>query len=158
MWLAEGMCTLAEGYQVDRQAVRFTPDRNLSRFDDLRTGIINGQWIPLKRLLAMDAADAIGDPEQNPLVYYGQVWALARFLRANKHYAASVRRMLDDAKAGRFHKVLNVPARALMQLQRRGRAYNQTVSEPLFKHYISKNLEGFEREYRAYAKKITKLD
>ena len=158
MWLEEGLCTVAEGHHAAGQAVRFTPDRNLSRFSDLRMAIIDGQWIPLRRLLHMDAGEAIGDAEHNPLAYYGQVWALARLLRSNKRYAAGVRRMLADAKAGRFHKVLNVPAPALMELQRRGQAYNQTVSEPLFRHYISKDLEGFEREYRAYAKKIAKLE
>ncbi|MBL7132839.1 MAG: hypothetical protein ISS78_01955 [Phycisphaerae bacterium] len=158
MWLEEGLCTVAEGHHVAGQAVRFTPDRNLFRFENLRTAIINGQWIPLRRLLHMDAGEAIEDPRKSPVGYYGQVWALARLLRSNKRYAAGVRRMLADAEAGTFHKPLKVPRRALAELQLRARAYNRTISEPLFKHYISKDLEGFEREYKAYARKITKLE
>ncbi len=158
MWLEEGLCTLAEGHHLEGQAIRFTPDRNLSRFTNLRRAIINSEWIALKPLLHMDAGQAIGNPRRSPVGYYGQVWALTRFLMSNKRYAAGVCRMLADAETGMYHKVLKVPSAALAKLQLRGRAYNQTVSEPLFKHYISNDLESFERKYQAYARKITNLE
>lgn len=158
MWLEEGMCTVAEGYHTEGQTVRFTPDKNLARYHNLRMAIINGRWIPLEDLLQMDAGEAIQDPRQSMVGYYGQVWALMRFLRSKKRYAVGVQRMLADASSGTFHEILKVPPQALAKLQLRSRAYNQTISMPVFKHYISNDLKGFDLEYKAYARKITGLE
>ena len=158
MWVEEGLCVLAEGYKIEGQAVWFTPRKNPSRFNSLRTAIVQGRWIRLARLLSMDAGDAIGHGSEEAVAYYGQVWALVLFIRSTAAYRDGFKRMLSDAEAGRFNEALKLPAEAKPMLRRGGRTYNRTFSVPLFKHYISEDVAGFEKEYRAFAKKLTKLD
>ena len=90
--------------------------------------------------------------------YYGQLWALVQFLRSREDYRAGLSRLIADAEAGRLHVAMKVPAPALAQLRRRGRAYNRTVSEPFFRYYITDDLDTFEREFRAFAEKLVSLD
>jgi len=158
VWLEEGMCVTAEGYRIDGETVSFTPDRNTVRFNNLRTAIVQGRWIPLKKLLPMDPGDVVTHSTEHAVGYYGQLWALVKFIRSRPEYRAGLERMLADAEAGRFHEALGLPARAIGELQLRGRIYNRTVSEPLFRHYITTDLAGFEREYLAFAYKLTKLE
>jgi hypothetical protein len=154
MWLEEGLCTVAEGYHVESDRVTFTADRNTIRFADLRTAIVQGRWIPLRKLLAMDSSDAVTGGTERAVGYYGQLWALIQFLRSRPVYRSGMERMLADAAAGRFAAVLaemGQPARG------GGRAYNQAVSEPLFVHYISSEIGAFEKEFRAFATKLARL-
>jgi len=158
MWFEEGLATLAEGYQIDGQAVRFTPERNPSRFADLRKAIVNDWWIPLQQLLPMDGGDAVKLwPPGRVVGYYGQVWALGHFLRSDPLYAERRARLLADADAGRLHRALKLSPQALRRLRRRGRGYNRTVSVPLFKHYITDDLAAFEKRYKAHARKLARL-
>ena len=106
----------------------------------------------------MDAGDAVVQTREVALGYYGQVWALALFLRTSPKYAPKVAEMLADAKAGRFHTALKMTPADLMRLRRRGRAYNRSVGQPLFEHYIAADLRAFEAEYRAFARKLAQLD
>jgi len=158
MWLEEGLGTLAEGYQIDGQWVKFTPGRNVSRFTDLRRAIVQDWWIALPDLLPMDGGDAVklGFTEKT-VGYYGQVWALGEFLRTDPRYSPGRARLLADAEAGRLHKALGMTPEALKRLYRRGRLYNKVVSLPLFKHYITEDLAGFEKRYRAFAEKLVRL-
>ncbi|HUU60293.1 MAG TPA: hypothetical protein VMZ50_12170, partial [Phycisphaerae bacterium] len=50
MWLEEGLCVTAEGYFAEDQSVTFTPDRNVSRFNDLRATMVGQRWRALKNL------------------------------------------------------------------------------------------------------------
>ncbi|MCE5278349.1 MAG: hypothetical protein ABFD92_01250 [Planctomycetaceae bacterium] len=151
-WLEEGLCTMAEGFQ-DRQAeaVRFTPEENISRATDLQAVIVNDRWIPLEKLLNMDSAEAISKGN-DPLAFYAQVWALAMYLRYDKNYSARLQTLLTDAAAGTFHKALGVPQEKLSQLQQH-KGYNPTVAVPLFRYYFANNLAGFEKAYRNYAER-----
>jgi hypothetical protein len=155
MWLEEGLCAVAEGYHVTADSVAFTPERNTIRFADLRTAIVQGRWIPLRKLLSMDSSDAVVGGTERAVGYYGQLWALIRFILSQPTYRAGMERMLADAEAGRFGQVL---AAAGQERRRRdGRAYNQAVSEPLFAHYITPDLDRFEKEFRAFAGKLARL-
>ena len=158
MWFEEGLATLAEGYQIDGQAVRFTPERNPSRFADLRKAIVNDWWIPLEQLLAMDGGDAVKLwPPGRVVGYYGQVWAMGHFLRSDPAYAVRRGRLLADAEAGRLHRALMLSPEGLRRLHQQGRAYNRAVSLPLFKHYITDDLAAFERRYKAHARSLVRL-
>jgi hypothetical protein len=159
MWLEEGLATLAEGYQVHDRSVRFTLGRNPVRFSDLRKAITNDWWIPLERLLAMDGGDAVKLGAAERVVgYYGQVWALAQFLRSDPLYSPKRARLLADAEAGRFHEALKIPPKVMESLRRRGRFYNRAVSLRLFKHYVTDDLKGFEKRYKAFARELVGLD
>jgi len=158
MWLEEGMCTVVEGFAIEDGEVVFTPDTNGSRFNDLRNAMVGQHWRGLTQLLPMHSVDAQkGNSVTKAVGYYGQLWALAMFVRTTEPYRSGLRRMLDDAEAGRFHKALGLPARAVAGLRSHPLAYNRTVSEPLFRHYISADLAAFEREYRAFAEELVGL-
>ncbi|MFW6132511.1 MAG: hypothetical protein ACOC8F_01345 [Planctomycetota bacterium] len=157
MWLEEGLCVLAEGHRIEGRSVRFTPDENPSRFGSLRSALVNQHWVPLPDLLPTDAGDVVGGGTEKAVAWYAQLWALARFLESHPRYRKGLHELMADAAARRFDEALDLPEGALTRLRRRGRAYNRTVSVPLFKHYISDDLDGFAREFRAYAEEIAEL-
>ena len=158
MWLEEGLCTTAEGYAILGETVRFTPNRNVKRFNHLRNAIIQDYWIELPKLLPMDAGDAVaGQFVEKAVGYYGQLWALVQFIRSRPDYNAGMKRMFADAVAGRLHEAMGVPRPAFEQLRLRGRIYNRSVAEPFFRYYIDDDLEGFEIEYKAFARRLTQL-
>jgi len=158
MWMEEGLATLCEGYGVNGAAVQFTPARNVARFTDLRKAMVNDWWIPLEKLLQMDGGDAVqlGAPER-AVGYYGQVWALAVFLRSDPQYAAGRNRLIADAESGKLLDGLDGRVRAIARQLTGTRTYNRQVALPLFKRYISDDLPGFERRYKAFAEKLAKL-
>ncbi|HUT61181.1 MAG TPA: hypothetical protein VNA25_25310 [Phycisphaerae bacterium] len=158
MWLEEGLCTQAEGYEIEGRRVSFSPKLNLSRNVDLEQTIARRFWIPIDRLLPMDAGDAVGGYTERTVGYYGQLWALVQFIRSDPSYSAGLDRLLADAEAGRLNEALGVPRGALKELRLRGRAYNQTVSEPLFKHYICDDLKTFEKRFKHFAARLAKLE
>ena len=158
MWLEEGICVLAEGHQLRKGQLVFTPKNNPSRITALRTAIIDGHWVPTAKLLPMDAGDAVGTGiSKKAIGYYGQVWALSMFIRSVPEYTAGMQRMIADAESGQMHRAMNLSAAALAKLKRYGRAYNKTIAAPLFKHYIDSDLEAFETQYLAYARKLAGL-
>jgi len=158
MWLEEGTCVLAEGHQVHKGSLVFTPKNNPARITALRNAIVNGHWIKTGQLLPMDAGDAVGTGVAEKAVgYYGQVWALSMFIRSTPRYNKGMRRMISDAENGRMHSALGLTAEALTALKRHGRAYNRTVSAPLFKHYISNDLAMFDTEYLAFSRNLAGL-
>jgi hypothetical protein len=160
MWMEEGLATLAEGYEVDGPTVRFTPERNITRFTDLRKALVNDWWIPLEKLLQMDGGDAVqlGAPER-AVGYYGQLWALAQFLRTDPQFAPGRQRLIADADAdaGRLVESLSRTDGILARQLGGTRSYNRQVALPLFKRYISDNLQGFETRYKAFAMKLAGL-
>jgi len=158
LWLEEGLATLSEGYEIDGATVRFTPERNVARFTDLRKAIVNDWWIPLEKLLVMDGGDAVqlGAPER-AVGYYGQIWALAVFLRTDPQFMPGRRQLIADAEAGRLIDALSETDKQLARQLVGTRSYNQQVALPLFKRYISTDLEGFERRYKAFARKVARL-
>ena len=151
MWLEEGLCVTMEGMEFQGDYVRFTPNHNPLRFNDLRSALVQGRWIPIRKLLPMDAGHVVTKGPYVAVGYYGQLWGLSMYIRSVPAYRAGLERLLADAKAGTFHQALGVPKAALGQLRRRGRIYNQTVSEKLFRHYITDDLDAFDKEYRAFA-------
>ncbi len=158
MWLEEGLCTTAEGYNVHNDLVEFTPDRNAIRFTNLRTAIVQNLWVPTQKLLPMDGGDAVqGGLPEAAVGYYGQLWALARFLRTEPKYSGGYHKMMAAAEAGEFYKALEVPPVAVDELRAKGRAYNRVISEKLFRYYITDDLDTFEREFYAFASKLVGL-
>jgi len=159
MWLEEGICVLAEGYQLHKGSLVFTPKNNPSRITALRNAVVNDHWIETARLLPMDAGDAVGTGRTEKAVgYYGQLWALSLFIRNTPKYNKGMQQMISDAQKGRMHLALGLTSDALAKLKRHGRAYNRTISTPLFKHYISKDLAVFNLEYLAFARELAGLE
>ncbi|MFZ1992153.1 MAG: hypothetical protein WAW96_20555, partial [Alphaproteobacteria bacterium] len=157
MWLEEGLCTVAEGYEVSGDQVAFTPQRNNFRFTDLRAALVQDRCLPLETLLAMDSGEAVSGAHEQAVGYYGQLWALLQFIRSVPAYYAGLQRLLADAEAGTLYQTLNVSPQDLAAWRHQGRAYNKTVSVPLFRYYISQDLAGFQRDYKEFAKKLARL-
>jgi hypothetical protein len=158
MWLEEGLCTVAEGYDISGSTVAFTPRRNSMRFTDLRTAVIQGRWIPLEKLLSMDSGEAIGAGNNTEAVgYYGQLWSLAQFILSNDQYREGLASLMADAEVGNFAKALDMNRQQFGQLPPGSRAYNKAVSAPIFQRYISRDLQAFDRDYRQFAKKLARL-
>jgi hypothetical protein len=111
----------------------------------------------VEKLLPMDAGDALGAYVEKTVGYYGQLWALVQFLRSDPSYAPGLLRFIADAEAGRLHEALGMSKEALARLRFNGRAYNQTVSEKLFCHYVTDDLPAFEKRYKAFCLKTAGL-
>jgi len=157
LWLEEGLCVTAEGYEISGDSVAFTHERNTIRFNDLRTAIIQGRWTPLPKLLTMDSAEALAGGTEQAVGYYGQLWALVLFIRSHDEYRPGLERLLADAEAGRLHQGMGISAAELARLRRNQQVYNKQVSERLFRHYICQDLADFEQAYAAFAKRLVKL-
>jgi hypothetical protein len=153
-WMEEGLCSTAEGYEIQGRAVRFTPDRNVLRFNHLRSLISGGRWVALAELLPMDAGDIAGRPTEHAVGYYGQLWALALFIRSQPAYRAGMQRLMADAEQGTLHQALNLAPAELAAMRMRPKQYNQAVSVAMFRHYVSGDLEGFESNFKAYARRL----
>ena len=137
-WVEEGMCTLAEGYEVQDNRVRFTPGKNLFRFRDLRVAIVDGHWMPLAKLLGSNPSQVLGGSADRTVGYYGQLWALASLIRSREPYRAGLARLLEDARTGKLQ--------------------SPDAGAGLFTRYISDEMPAFERDYRAYAKTLVGLE
>jgi hypothetical protein len=151
-WAEEGLAVLAEGFEMSGSSVRFTPGRNTLRQVNLRNMISGGRWLRLDELLSADASDYVTGAPTAP-EHYGQAWALLTYIRSVPKYREGLERMLADAAAGKLRAAVNVPAATAT-----GRRYNRAVSVPAFKHYIDPDPAGFEQAFRAYARKLAKLD
>jgi hypothetical protein len=153
LWAEEGLATTAEGFILGRQTVRFLPDNNTIRKSDLRKAITGDYWLPLEKLLTANTMSiARGGTVKEAVGYYGQVYALIHMLRHDERYHGNWRRMLEDARQGRFREVL--PRR---EASLSGMRYHRAVSLALFKHYITSDLREFERDYYEYARKLVRL-
>ena len=156
-WLEEGLCATTEGYEIRNDVVRFTPERNTSRFNDLRSALTAGWWIGLRDLLPMDAGDVVKHRTEKAVGYYGQLWALVLFIRSRPEYRLGMQRMLADAETGKLHETTDFSPEAFTALLQRGKLYNRAVSEKLFRSYICTDLEGFDREFHEFAERLAGL-
>ena len=152
-WAEEGLAVQAEGFKMTPTAVRFDPAGNTLRLVSLRNLISAGRWLALEKLLSTDAGDHVSGMSPAGPEYYAQLWALLMFIRSRPAYRAGLERMLADAAAGRLRKALGVPP-----IMGRGRAYNRAISVPAFQQYVDRHPAAFDRDFRAYARKLARLD
>ncbi len=157
VWMEEGLCTLAEGYQVGEKHVYFAHDMNVARFADLQSAIARNFWLSMDELLPMNSGGPDGPYTETRTAFYGQLWALAHFLRHDDRYSEGFRRMLADAAQGRLNEALGVDKATMNRMRRSGHIYNRSVSVPLFKYYINSDLETFEKEFREYATRLAQM-
>lgn len=152
MWLEEGICSLCEGYQIYRDRVTFTPNENPQRYSALRRVLMRDLWLPMPKLLPMDAGDAVIRPIDEAVGYYGQLWALSLMLRTDKNYRDGLERLMRDAQMGKLD--IGPEGARLAATGQRGRAYNRAIGEPVFRHYINPDPAAFDVQYKAFAKKL----
>ncbi len=157
MWAEEGLCTGAEGNDIYGSTVRFTPDRNVQRYTDLRKAIINGYWLKLEKLLPMAGGDAIRGRPHQATGYYGQVWSLVVYIRSRPDYRSGFQQMLRDAQAGNLYEAAGLGPQEMAQLRGRDKNYNKLISAHLFRHYITEDLAGFERDWRRFSEELVDI-
>jgi hypothetical protein len=157
MWLEEGLCTTAEGYEMDNGAVTFTPRRNTARMGDLNNALSHGYWIAAGDLVWMDAGDVVQKSTEQAVGYYGQLWALSLFLQSQPKYREGLRRLLSDAEQGKIGEAINLSPQQMDDLARTGRNYNRVIGGPVFKAYIAQDLKEFDREFRPFAVNLAGL-
>jgi hypothetical protein len=155
MWAEEGLCATAEGFDLHNGAVRFTPATNPSRFSSLRNVLVQGYWIPIDKLLPMDAGDAIGQHRGKAVGYYAQVWSLILFIQQNDTYRNGFQQMLRDAQEGRLVSVMGLTEAGMGAP--RGRRYNRIISDPAFRHYVAADTVTFEKQWHAFATSLAGL-
>ena len=146
-WLNEGLAVCCEGQRWGEVRLsRFDPWCNPHRFNDLAEAAADGRLHPLSRILTTNAGEIVGGSSKSVATYYGQVWTLVLFLREGEKgkYAAGFDRLmaaLKDLRAAQFARAAHIGAADR-------ESYN--LGEDLFRSFITTDLDGFEREYRAF--------
>jgi len=152
-WLNEGLATQWEAFDLKAGKPVFTPQRNYHRRNSLRESLSNTQgWIPLPRLLAMNAGEAVVQAGQPTRGYYAQVWSLVLFLREGgfREYTRAFDRLLADAGTERLRT--NVRAYAAASPT----AADASDGQLIFRHYIAEDLDLIERQYRDFCEKLVR--
>jgi len=156
-WLDEGIATLFEVHRSEKGLYYFDSGRNGYRLGSLKKALMNGNMIPLRELIAINPGEVLAvDEEDTVSVFYGQSYALVRFLR-EEGYGKRLRNYHQLLLGGlegdwplsetdrRIAADRNIPRTIL---------WNRTISPLLFKHYIGDDFGGIEEEYTAFCRKI----
>lgn len=152
VWLEEGLCTQAEGFQIHGLNVEFDPADNPDRLAAVRESLARRTWLPLRQLLVTDPGQAVNGRLDSAVQYYGQLWALVQFLRSRPDTREGIGRLLADAESGQLHGPAGVSRQAMDT--HRTRELNQAVSIRLFEHYMARDLDRFDRDYAAFARTL----
>jgi len=155
-WLDEGIAMLFENSRYDRGLFYFEPARNLYRLGALRKTLVKNKMIPLKQLVALNPGEAIVKSDDTVTAFYGQSYALVRFLREEDY----------GKRLGNYHRLLMDGLKGNWPLSEQDRKiaadrnipltvkWNRAIGTLLFKRYISDDFEQIEAEYIAFCRKI----
>jgi len=155
-WLDEGVAMLFEANRYDKGLFYFEPGRNMQRLGALKMTLMKNKMIPLKKLIAMNPGEAIATSDEATAAFYGQSYALVRFLREEDY----------GKRLANYHQLLLGGLRGKWPLNEMGRRiaadrnipltirWNQAVGSQLFKHYISDDFDKIEKEYMTFCRKI----
>jgi hypothetical protein len=158
-WLDEGIAMLFEASRYEDGLFYFEPGENMYRLGALRKTLIKNKMMPLKELVAVNPGEILaaeGDRDDAVAAFYGQSYALVRFLREDDYgkRLLNFHRLLlggldGDWPLSEEEKVIaadrNIPLTVL---------WNRSVGTKLFQQYISENFDQIEQEYIAFCKKI----
>ena len=154
-WLDEGIATLFEASKYDGGKFHFYPDRNGGRLGSLRKTLIEGNMIPLEKLITLNPGQIVSDTNA-VIAFYGQSYALVRFLREDGY----------GKRLKKFHGMMTGALRGTWPLPEQLRKtasdrnipmtnrWNRFISPKLFEMYLEQTPEELEAEYTAFCKKI----
>ena len=157
-WLDEGIAILFETCRYSHGEFLFEPGRNLMRLGALKQTIQQRQLIPLRQLVVLNPGQVLnGHGDDTAVVaFYAQNYALVRFLR---EYQYGVR--LRDYHAmllGGANGSWPVPDELATLAADRTRpltvGWNTQISPILFTHYMGRDMDNIEKEYRDFCRKI----
>ena len=154
-WLDEGIACTFENSTYYKGKFHFEPQKNLSRLGALRKTALENNMIPLGELITLNPGYVIDDSKK-VLAFYGQSYALVRFLREEKY----------GLRLGNYHNLLlgaldgNWPVDPQVRKIAADRnipmtiKFNAAVSPMLFTHHIDPDLESIQKEYENFCRKI----
>lgn len=137
-WMEEGLACNFEAHLWKAGHPYFTPNLDEFRIRALRRALLNDWLYPLPELLATNAGEAVGMPEETTATFYAQAWALTRFLQETS-YQSAFRQMLDDAAAG-----VNLAS--------------PSQAEDIFRSYFRTDLEDVSDQFLVFAHKLANRD
>lgn len=155
-WLDEGCAMLFEANRYDRGLFYFEASRNLSRLGALKKTLMANKMIPLKQLVGMNPGEALTTNQDTVTAFYGQCYALVRFLREDNY----------GKRLGNYYKLMMDGLKGKWPLEEKGRRiaadrnipltvwWNRAVGTKLFEYYISDDFDQIEREYLTFCRKI----
>lgn len=152
-WLNEGLATQWEAFDLKAGRPTFTPRLNYYRRNSLREALSSPEgWIPLQRLLTMNAGEAVVQTGQATRGYYAQVWSLVLFLqhRGFGGYARAFENLLRDAGTERMRNRVREYASNTSATAGLGQG------EAIFRCYITDDTDFFERQYREFCRKLVR--
>jgi len=158
-WLDEGVAMQFETSRYEQGVYHFDPTTNMQRLGALRETLDKTRRIALRDLIAMSPGEVLAtDQTEAVMAFYGQSYALVRFLREagfgkwQPHY----RRLLLDALSGQWP--LDEPTGQVAQDRNLPRtlAWNRRVGVQVFEHYIGGNVEQLDQEYLAYCHRLVR--
>ena len=149
-WLEEGIATWMEGHEWHDGTVVFNPANNRERRSMLSEAFYGDHLMPIREVLSGDPNAFLDSGKRQLLAYYGQVWALTRFLMESDHgYAPAVERILQDAARGRlYEQTLRSPV--LTERDRADVARRRDLGVAVMRAYIQPDLDLLEDQFRAF--------
>ena len=142
-----------EAFDLKNKRPVFDPRYNLFRRNNLRDALTSAdRWIPLKRLLEMNAGEAVAETGSTTRSYYAQVWALVMFLKegGKASYSRGFARLLGEV--GTRQTAVAVSGYRLTTPGSEGLSQGEII----FRHYISSDLDAFEKEFVTFSRELVK--
>jgi len=155
-WLDEGIAMLFEVSRYEDGLFYFEPGRNLPRLGGLKIALQKNQWIPLKKLVALNPAEMLAVNDHEAVgAFYSQSYALVRFLREDDYgkRLANYHQMLVDGLGGDWPLESNEKKIAADRNIPLTVWWNQIVGRKLFEEYVGSNFEEIEKEYITFCRK-----
>jgi hypothetical protein len=155
-WLDEGVAMLFETGKNEGGLFYFEPAKNMYQLGSLKKTLMDNKMIPLRQLIAMDPGEAVLGGDAAVTAFYGQSYALVRFLREENY----------GKRLGQYHQLMMDGLKGRWPLDEMGRriatdrnipmttGWNSEVGSMLFTHYIGSDIGKLEDEYVAFCRKI----
>jgi len=109
-WLDEGIATVMEGYRLLPEGVEIDHDANRQRQRRAWWMHRRHRMKPFAEFIEDSPHDAMSRGRNALLDYYGQAWAMTKFMLDDPARAAELRAMVRDAADGRRPRSLEVSA------------------------------------------------
>ncbi len=155
-WLDEGGAMLFEASRYDKGLFYFEPSRNLGRLAALKKTLMTNKMIPIKQLVGMNPGEALTANEDAVTAFYGQCYALVRFLREDSY----------GKRLGNYYKLMMDGLKGQWPLDEDGKRvaadrnipitvwWNRAIGTKLFEYYIGDDFDQLEQEYLIFCRKI----
>lgn len=153
-WINEGLACYFESFDIVDGRPIFKPERNTLRSPYLREALQRDNLIPLKEILGTNAGAAVHRTTGHVRNYYAQEWSLVLFLLSDDappEYREGFKKLLDDLGS------VTMEERATSRLNALGDG-SVSSGEAVFRIYISEDLDQFDADYRAFLKKLLRLE